>query len=152
MAGFDSRLGPGTLKLGTLTGAGCQMANVKLTPNHEDEDGTPTLCDPEPAPDLKTSWVLAGTAIQDFEEPSTAGFVEYARVNNGLEVAFEWVPNTSYGAVTPLMYKGTCQVRAVEIGGDVAVQVTTDWEFPVVGAISRTEPADAFGAVEIVNA
>lgn len=140
MAATDSRLGPGTLSLGTLTGAGCQMANVRLTPEHEDEDGTPTLCDPKPAPELTTKWLLSGTAVQDFEKPATTGFVEYCRTHNGEEVAFEWVPNTSYGTTTPLEYSGTCQVRAVEIGGDVAVQTTTDFEFPVVGELSRTEP------------
>lgn len=147
MAATDSRLGPGTLELGTLTGAGCQMSNVRLVPDHEDEDGTPTLCDPEPAPELKTTWTLQGTAIQDFELPATTGFVEYCRANNGVEVDFKWVPNSNVGSTTPLDYSGTCQVRAVEIGGDVSVQNTTDFEFPVVGTIIRTEPT---GAREVV--
>ena len=66
----DSRLGPGTLVLGTLTSIECQMANVRLEPSADETDGTPTLCEPAPAPQLSTSWVLAGTAIQDFDQLS----------------------------------------------------------------------------------
>ena len=135
MAVTDSRLGPGTLTLGTLTGAGCQMSNVRLVPEAQEEDGTPTLCDPEPPPLLSTDWSLQGTAVQDWELPATTGFVEFCRVNDGLTVTFEWEPSTTIG----ITYSGSCQVRAVEIGGDVAVQTTTDFEFPVVGALVRTE-------------
>jgi len=131
----DSRQGPGTLTLGTLTGAGTQMSNVRLVPEAEEEDGTPTLGEPQPAPLLTTSWSLQGTAIQDWELAADTGFVEFARTNDGLEVAFTWIPNTDIG----VEYAGTCQVRAVEIGGDVAAQTTTDFEFPVVGDITRTD-------------
>ncbi len=129
----DSRQGPGTLVLGTLTGAGCQMSNVRLVPSVNEEDGTPTLCDPAPPPLLTTDWALAGSAVQDWENDDTTGFVEFCRVNDGLTVVFDWTPNTA-GAIS---YTGSCQVRAVEIGGDVGVQTTTDFEFPVVGALSR---------------
>jgi hypothetical protein len=131
----DSRLGPGTLTLGTLTGAGCQMSNVKLVPEVDEEDGTPTLCDPEPAPLSTTKWALEGSAVQDWQEAD--GFVEFCRLNDGSTVSFTWNPNTSY---TPdVAYSGSCQVRAVEIGGDVGVQQTTDFSFPVVGDLTRTE-------------
>ena len=145
MTSTDSRLGPGTLTLGALTSAGCQMANVRLVPDHSEEDGLPLLCEPLPAPDLTTSWKLQGTALQDFEKPATAGFVEFARVNNGQTVPFTWAPNTA--GMDGLTYAGQCQVRAVEIGGDVGVQITTDFEFPVVGDLVRTEPSGARAVV-----
>ena len=48
----DSRLGPGTLKLGR--GADCrvraQAANVELTPTVNSNDGTPTLATPSRRP------------------------------------------------------------------------------------------------------
>lgn len=135
MPATDSRQGPGTLTLGTLTGAGCQMSNVRLVPEAEEEDGLPTLCDPAPAPTLTTNWSLQGTAVQDWELPADTGFVEFCRVNDNTVVAFTWVPNTDIG----VEYSGSCQVRAVEIGGDVAVQTTTDFEFPVVGDLTRTD-------------
>lgn len=135
MTATDSRQGPGTLTLGTLTGAGCQMSNVRLVPEHNEEDGTPTLCDPKPAPESETTWTLQGSAIQDWEKGADEGFVEFCRVNDGLTVTFSWVPNTAIGVT----YSGSCQVRAVEIGGDVGVQNTTDYEFPVVGDLTRVD-------------
>lgn len=133
----DSRLGPGTLTLGTLTGAGCQMANVKLVPDRSEEDGTPTLCDPKPAPLIETTWALEGSAVQDWEKDD--GFVEFCRLNDGTTVPFSWVPNSGKGVT----YSGSVQVRAVEFGGDVAKQNTTDFSFPVVGAVARAKGAVA---------
>lgn len=135
MAVTDSRLGPGTLSLGTLTGAGCQMSNVRLVPEQNEEDGTPTLCDPKPAPLTETSWSLQGSAVQDWELDATTGFVEFCRTSDGDTVTFQWLPSTASGVT----YSGSCQVRAVEIGGDVGVQTTTDFEFPVVGDLTRTD-------------
>ena len=126
----DSRLGPGTLTVGG-SDYGAQISNVRLTPSNDSTDGTPTLGDPTPAPILETKWELSGTAIQDFDD--AAGFVEYARASNNTVVAFEWVPNST-GSVT---YTGTCQIQAVEIGGDVSTQITTDFTFPVVGDLVR---------------
>lgn len=128
----DSRLGPGTLTIGS-TDYGAQISNVRLVPSNDSTDGTPTLGDPTPAPILETSWELSGTAIQDWEATADSGFVEYCRANNNTVVAFEWVPNSGLTA----KYTGTCQIQAVEIGGDVATQITTDFTFPVVGAITR---------------
>jgi hypothetical protein len=135
MTVVDSRQGPGTLSLGTLTGAGCQMGNVRLVPSQDEEDGTPTLCDPKPPPLVTESWALEGTAVQDWED--AAGFVEFCRTNSGQVVTFEWVPSTS--VVPVVTYSGSVQVRAVEFGGDVGPQNTSDYTFPVVGELTRTE-------------
>ena len=133
MAVTDSRQGPGTLTLGTLTGAGCQMSNVRLVPEANEEDGLPTLCDPKPPPLMTTVWSLQGTAVQDWELPATTGFVEFARVHDGETVTFTGCRIPTSASST----RASCQVRAVEIGGDVAVQTTTDFEFPVVGDLAR---------------
>lgn len=132
MALIDSRLGPGTLSLGT-TEYGAQISNVRLVPSHDEVDGTPTLATPEPASTVKTKWALSGSAIQDWE--SATGFVEYCRDNNGVAVAFTWVPNTSKGVT----FAGECVVKAVEIGGDINAQISTDFEFQVVGSVTRTD-------------
>jgi hypothetical protein len=107
------------------------MSNVRLVPDRSEEDGTPTLCDPKPAPLIETTWSLQGSAVQDWE--SDEGFVEFCRTNDGTTVTFEWVPSTS----KQVTYSGSVQVRAVEFGGDVGKQNTTDFEFPVVGDIDR---------------
>lgn len=130
MTTTDSRLGPGTLTLGT-TDYGAQCSNVRLVPSKDSTDGTPTLGTPEPPKDVKTSWTLSGTVVQDWE--SSTGFVEYCRTNDNTQVSFIWEPNTDVGVT----YSGTVTVSAIEIGGDVAAQNTSDFEFDVVGAITR---------------
>jgi len=123
----DDRLGPGTLSIGTVD-YGVQISNVTLTPDVSSDDGTPTLGVPKPAPLVTIKWSLKGSAIQDFTDPT--GFVNYCFDNALAEVAFDWTPNDASPGVH---YTGTCQIVPVEIGGDVAVQVTTDFEFAVVG-------------------
>lgn len=128
----DSRLGAGTLTLGT-TDFGAQISNVILSPSHDKADGTPTLGDPTPTPEVTTTWTLKGNAIQDWE--SADGIVEYLRANNNTSVAFVWEPNTDNG----VSYTGDCKVYAVEIGGDVAAQNVSAFEFDVVGDPTRAE-------------
>ena len=61
----DSRLGVGTLKFGTQD-ISYQASNVRLTPDISEDDGTPTLAEPEPPPLATIAWALEGTVIQDF--------------------------------------------------------------------------------------
>ena len=75
-------------------------------------------------------------AIQDFEE--AAGLVNYLMDNALDEVAFEWTPLTADGT----KYAGTVQIVPMEIGGDVAVQVVTSVELPLVGEPTRTDGVD----------
>lgn len=136
----DSRLGPGTLKLGaTDTDFGAQISNVVLEPSQDTEDGTPTLGEPDPLPLITESWVLKGEAIQDWEE--AAGFVNWCFDHALTEQDFEFEPNSS----TPdsSVYSGSCMVTSIPIGGDVSAQVTSAFEFPVSGVPVRTNPAVA---------
>lgn len=130
----DSRMGPGVLKLGTVD-HGTQISNVRLVPERDSEDGTKTLGIPKPGPIGSTSWSLQGTAVQDWEHVD--GFVEFCRLNDWKEVPFTWTPNNGKGTT----FAGTCQVAAVEFGGDVDTQNTTDFEFPIVGDYTRSETA-----------
>ena len=130
---MDSRQGPGTLTLDT-TDFSTQAAAVKLTPKVNSSDGTPTLAEPEPAPDSTVDWSLNVDAIQDFDDPD--GFVNYLMDNALAEVTFAWCPKTD----TSPTYSGTVQIVPIEIGGDVAVQVVTSVELPLVGEPTRTAP------------
>jgi hypothetical protein len=129
---FDSRLGPGTLTLGG-TEYGYQASAVRLTPDVSSADGTPTLAVPDPAPESSVSWKLNIDAIQDFENPT--GLVNYLMDNALSVVAFEWTPLTADGT----KYAGDVQIVPMEVGGDVAVQVVTSVELPVVGEPTRTD-------------
>lgn len=131
----DTRLGPGTLKLGApLVDYGAQISNVLLEPAQDSEDGTPTLGDPDPLPEITEAWTLSGDAVQDFE--LEAGFVNWCMDNALSVVAFEWVPNTD----AETKYSGTCLVTSIPIGGDVSAQNTSPFEFAVTGTPVRTPP------------
>lgn len=132
MPAADSRLGPGTLKL-EANEFNTQVAACRLTPSVDSADGTPTLAVPDPAPETTISWALNIDAIQDFEE--AAGLVNYLMDNALSEVPFEWVPLTSDGTE----YSGVVQIVPIEVGGDVAVQVVTSVELPLVGQPTRTD-------------
>jgi hypothetical protein len=129
---IDTRLGPGTLKIGApLVDYGAQISNVTLEPSQDSADGTPTLGDPDPLPEITESWVLSGEAVQDFE--AEAGFVNWC-MDNALSVqAFEFVPNSDAGT----KYTGNCLVTSIPIGGDVSAQITSSFEFAVEGTPVR---------------
>ena len=133
----DSRLGPGTLKLGAAspptTEFNTQVAAARLTPSVDSEVGTPTLAVPDPAPLSTISWALNIDAIQDFE--NATGFVNYLMDHALSENFFEWVPKTADGT----KYSGKVQIVPIEIGGDVDVQVVTSVELPLVGAPTRID-------------
>jgi hypothetical protein len=129
----DSRLGVGTLLLGT-TDYGAQLANVVLTPTVDSTDGTPTLGIPDPLPEEKESWALEGSAIQDFE--LATGFVNFCFDNAGTLQPFEFTPVTDNAT----KYAGQCRVWSIPIGGDAGVQITADFSFAVEGKPTRTDP------------
>ena len=136
---IDSRLGPGTLKLGTTNDFSYQVANCALEPDISDEDGTPTLATPAPAPLATVKWNLTGSVIQDFTATTAEGpsFLHYLMDNALDEVPFEFVP---YTAATGLKYSGTVQLRPCTIGGDAGVQITSDFTLPVIGPIVKVDP------------
>lgn len=129
----DSRQGPGTLTIDAVDFS-YQAAAVRLTPDVSSEDGTPTLAVPKPAPDTAVAWALNLDAIQDFDDP--AGLVNHLMDNALSEAPFVWTPITG-GAV----YSGVVQLVPMEVGGDVAVQVVTSVELPLVGEPTRVDGA-----------
>lgn len=138
----ESRLKTGVLTLGGdgVTGGAsfaCQASNVRVSPSYAD-DGDPleTLCGDSIPPGKKETWVLAGTSIQDFDDPE--GFLSYCFDNRVTTQPFTWQPNQN-GAPT---WTGAVVIVALEEGGDVNVRLTTDWEFDVSGT-----PARAYGPV-----
>ena len=125
----ETRLGPGTLLIGTAPGTefGFAVSACTLTPAVNSTDGTPTLAVPEPPPLTETTYSLDGTAINDFTDP--AGLQRYCFDNDGVEMDFSWTPNTADAAVLT----GRITVRAFPMGGEVSAQITTDFSWPVTG-------------------
>ena len=128
----ESRVKSGVLTLGAEDFS-CQPTNIRVTPAYEDDgDAIETLCGDQIPAGKKESWVLAGTAIQDFDDPD--GFLSYCFTNRMTTVPFEWQPNIT-GAPT---WSGDVVIVALEEGGDVNTRITTDFEFDVSGIPLRT--------------
>lgn len=134
MAIVESKLKTGVLAFGGTTPIdfSCQATNVRLVPSHDSTgDEVETLCGDTLAADTKTTWALAGTSIQDFNDPQ--GFILWAFTNNLTNVPFTWQPNPTAGT-----WSGTVQVKALELGGDVNARLTSDWEFAITGQPTLT--------------
>lgn len=123
------KLGPGTLSFGTGTPKefGVQVSSCALVPAVKEEDGIPTLGDPEPIATMNTTWTLKGEVVSDWAEAT--GVVAYCMDNAGTVVAFEFIPNTSKG----VKFTGQAQIRALEIGGEVGAVLKAGFELPVKG-------------------
>ena len=121
--------------------AGLGTVVVELRERISDEDGTPTLAQPDPAPLATIAWNLTGTAIQDFEA-GPASFLNYLMDHALEEVPFEFTPNSESAP----KYTGTVQLRPAPIGGDAGVQITSDFELPLVGAPVRDDTAPVAAA------
>lgn len=130
----QSKLKGGTLTLNGVAFA-TQARNVTLTPDVDEQgDALEVLSGDTILPEESTTWSMGIEAIQDFD--LAAGFVNWAMQNAGDVVSFSWAPNA-----TGPTYTGSVKVRAVEIGGDVAAQLTTSAEWPVQGAPVVSYPA-----------
>jgi hypothetical protein len=138
----DTRLGPGTLLLGTAPGEefGFQVSNIRLVPAVDSTDGTPTLAVPDPAPESTTTYSLDGSAINDFAVPG--GLQRYCFDNDGDTVDFSFTSSTVDGTTLA----GQVQIHAFEMGGDVGTQLVTDFSWPVVGKPTFTDLPLAAGA------
>jgi hypothetical protein len=139
MALKESRVWQGTFTLGpapdgqTFT---CQATNIHVTPNVSDDgNAIKTACGEEyPAP-KKIDWVIGGTSVQDFDDPT--GFLAFCYDNELVELECSWLPN-DVGAPE---WSGTVIIVPVEEGGDAGTRITTDWEFDWVGKPDRVYAA-----------
>lgn len=125
-----SKLGPGTLTIGTGTpqDISCQLTGawVKWTANQDDP--VTVLCGDQ-VPGARTyTAVLSGTMFQDL---SASGFTSYSWQHKGEQMAFTFTPLTASAGTK---VSGTIIIDPVDIGGDEAgANMTADFEWPCVG-------------------
>ena len=142
----DSRVKNGTLTLGptaTALDVSCQVTNVRINTAYSDDgDSVTVLCgDTVAAPRKLDGHKLAGTLVQDFDYAEADGGVIDFLWNHSLQdVAFEFTPNdlTASPVVTGTV---TIEIPSETYGGDVGSRLTTDFEWSIVGAPTRTYPA-----------
>lgn len=129
MAVNAHKLGPGTLTFGessTMKDFQTKVTNARLTPSVDQEDPIPVLSGDEYLEDIEVTSVMAGTFLQDY---GSEALVKWCWDHSGETMPFEFQPRSDQG----LVISGECQIRPVEIGGDVKTTNTTDFEFPLIG-------------------
>ena len=141
----DSRVRNGTLSLGTTTplDVSCQVTNIRINTAYSDDgDAVTVLCgDTVAAPRKLDGHKLAGTLVQDFDIPEASGGVIDFLWNHSLtDVPFSFTPDDL--ATAPVITGSvTIEIPAESYGGDVGSRLTSDFEWSIVGAPTRTYPA-----------
>lgn len=140
----ESRLKDGTLKLGTAPNEidfSCQVTNARINSSYDDDgDALETLCgDLIPAGRKLSGRSLAGTFVQDWTAATPAlSIVEYCYDHDLETVAFTYTPNATAGPT--LSGSLRVEVPAETYGGDVNTRITSDFEWSLTDALTRTPP------------
>jgi hypothetical protein len=145
----ESRLKDGTLTIGAVAGEcdlSCQVTNARINSSYSD-DGDPleTLCGDEiPAGRKLDQRALAGTFVQDWDAAATPGSITDYLWDHDLEsVPFTYTPNVAGPTLTGTV---RLEVPAESYGGDVNARITSDFEWAIIGEITRTPAAAALAA------
>lgn len=132
------RLGPGSLKIGA-TGTekefAIQMTKATLSASVDAEDDINTLDGGTLGGDETESWELSGTLHQSYDADSLLKYCfenRFSKTKTAL--AFTFIPLET-GAQS---WSGDLKLRALDIGGDVKKQNTSDFTFPLVGEPALT--------------
>jgi hypothetical protein len=155
----ESRAKNGTLTLtadaaGTPLDVSCQVTNIRITTAYSDDgDALTTLCGDTKSPPRKLDGhKLAGTLVQDFDLAEAAGGVIDFVWNHSLElVDFEFVPDDLTTAPT-ITGKVTIEIPGDTYGGDVGTRLTSDFEWSIDGAPTRTYPTGGVAASSAASA
>lgn len=123
------KLGPGTLKFGD-TGSEQEFAShvttCTISPSFNEEDPIPTLSgDQFVDGDATFEGTISGEFLQEY---TVEGLVKWTWDNNGQTVPFVFTPRTD----AELSWKGQCVIRPVNVGGEVKVANTAEFEFRVL--------------------
>lgn len=129
MAINTNTVGPGTLTIGetgTLLDVSCQVTEVMLSPDKDQEDAVNTLCGDSLAGDITYTFTLKGTLVQDW---SPAGVNKFCHTNRGLQLPFTFTPSTADGPTIT----GELIVDPIDTGGKVKSKPFAEFEFTVIG-------------------
>ena len=120
------KLGPGELKIGgDELDISCQMTEVKITWDIDEDDAVPVLCGGTMPGDTTYQAKLEGEAYQDLTE---GGIVEYTWKNRGEIKSVTFTPTTGKAKIT-----GSIVIQPLELGGEVGKKNTSDIEFSFSG-------------------
>lgn len=146
MAITESRVKDGVLSLGTTPlDFSCQVTNVKVGTTYSDDgDSVETLCGDQIAPGRKRdNQVLSGTFIQDWTL-GVGSITDYLWTHELEVVTFTYTPNGDAGPT--LTGSVRLEIPAESYGGDVNTRITSDFEWGIIGDVTRTPPVVAMAA------
>lgn len=132
MAIKSYKMGPGTLKLGPagIQDVSCQVTNMRVEWDEsvDTTDAVDVLCGEQLAAEETATYTatLAGNILQDID---AAGVVAYSWTNKGVNVVFEFIPNT----VAARKVTGTVRVVPITLGGDVKSRPRSDISWKCIG-------------------
>ena len=120
------KLGPGELKIGgEELDISCQMTEVKVTWDVDEDDPTLTLCGGTMPGDVNYQAKLEGEAFQDLTE---GGIIDYTWKNRGQVKTVSFTPTVGKAKIT-----GSVIIQPIELGGDVGKKNTSNIEFRFAG-------------------
>lgn len=120
------KLGPGELKIGgDELDISCQMTEVKITWDIDEDDAVPVLCGGTMPGDTTYQAKLEGEAYQDL---TAGGIVDYTWKNRGEIKSVAFTPTTGEAKIT-----GSIVIQPLELGGEVGKKNTADIEFSFAG-------------------
>lgn len=120
------KLGPGVLKIaGDELDISCQMTEVKVTWDIDEDDPVPTLCGGSMPGDTTYGAKLEGEAYQDL---TAGGIVDYSWKNRGEVKTVEFTPTTGEAKVT-----GSIVIQPIDLGGEVGKKNTASIEWAFAG-------------------
>lgn len=120
------KLGPGELKIGgDELDISCQMTEVKITWDYDEDDAVPVLCGGSMPGDTTYQAKLEGEAFQDLTEN---GIIDYTWKNRGEVKTVSFTPTTGKAKVT-----GSIVIQPLDLGGDVGKKNTSSLEFSFAG-------------------
>ena len=146
MAIVESRVKDGVLSLGADPDDmdfSCQVTNARINTSYTDDgDLLETLCGDTIPPGRKLdSRSLAGTFVQDWT--AATSITDFVWDHELEEMAFSYTPNVEGPTLT-----GTVRVEVPSetYGGDVNTRITSDFEWFIIGDVTRTPPVGTFEA------
>lgn len=125
------KLGPGTLTF-TIGSAATDFAakckSVELNPDLPDDDGTGMLDGSIVFDDTVTFGTIGGTIYQEY---TLEALEVWAALHAGKIADYVFKPTGKSGYAA----KGKCKIKPMKLGGDPKKANTTDFSFPLVGAL-----------------
>jgi hypothetical protein len=135
----DSRVKSGILSFtappgGTSVAFSGQITEVSINPSVDTAEATEVLSGDKVGGASTVSDTLDFTLIADFDAPSAASLQAFSWAHRGEVVEFDVQFTDDAGTA----WTGTCEVKALQVGGAVNKQITVTGSYPIRAIVPPT--------------